>query len=277
MALDRQITDDYNSQLININGVNISYLISGKNTFTGKKIVLIHSLALNKHFWDEVIKVLNPHVEILVYDCRGHGLSDKPPGPYDLHQFANDLSNLLDHLGWNNNLIVGADMGGAVAMRFAIDYPTKISQLGLIGTCAWYGLDASKNWNDRVAKVKEQGFLSMVEFQKKRWVSEDFILKNTALMDQLTEVFLHNDIVGYTESCLMMGNMDLRKELSMIKVPTQILVGSDDQATPITMAEELNQLIANSTIEIIDSAKHLASIEKPLAVARHLLNLMNIN
>jgi 3-oxoadipate enol-lactonase len=117
----------------------------------------------------------------------------------------------------------------------------------------------------------------MVEFQKKRWFSEDFILKNTTLMDQLTEVFLHNDIVGYTESCLMMGNMDLRKELSMIKVPTQILVGSDDQATPITMAEELNQLIPNSTVEIIDSAKHLASIEKPLVVVGHLLNLMKIN
>ena len=277
MALDTQITDDINTKLVNVNGLNISYSISGKNTFTDKKIILIHSLALNKRFWDEVIKALNPHVEILVYDCRGHGQSDKPPGPYNLHQFANDLSNLLDHLGWHNNLIAGADMGGAVAMRFAIDYPTKISLLGLIGTCAWYGPDASKNWNDRVAKVKEHGFLSMVEFQKKRWVSEDFIVKNTALMDQLTEVFLHNDIVGYTESCLMMGNIDLRKEISMIKVPTQILVGSDDQATPIKMAEELNQLIPNSTLEIIESAKHLASIEKPLAVARHLLNLMNIN
>jgi pimeloyl-ACP methyl ester carboxylesterase len=63
----------------------------------------------------------------------------------------------------------------------------------------------------------------------------------------------------------------------MIKVPTQILVGTDDQATPITMAEELNQLIPNSTVEIIDSAKHLASVEKPLVVARHLLNLMKIN
>ena len=59
------------------------------------RLVLIHSLALDRSVWDGVVDRLSGEYEILTYDCRGHGQSPKPAGPYTVELFAGDLAELL--------------------------------------------------------------------------------------------------------------------------------------------------------------------------------------
>ena len=75
-------------------------------------IALVHSLAMDRFFWQPVLDRLAQVTPVLVYDCRGHGESDKPAGPYTVELFARDLADLLDHVGWRSALIAGASMGG---------------------------------------------------------------------------------------------------------------------------------------------------------------------
>ena len=56
---------------------------------------------------------------VVTFDCRGHGASDKPAGPYTVEQFADDIADMLDQLGWDKALVAGASMGGMVALAFA--------------------------------------------------------------------------------------------------------------------------------------------------------------
>jgi len=93
------------------------------------RLVLIHSLALSGAIWDGVGGELSSEFEILVYDCRGHGESEKQLGPYTVELFAEDLAALLDSCGWTSAAVAGCSMGGCVAQAFAAAYRSVRSAL----------------------------------------------------------------------------------------------------------------------------------------------------
>src|SRR2546423_11158612 len=98
-------------------GCAISYTVQG--TDAGRRIALIHSLALDRSVWNEVAANLSPRAEVLTYDCRWHGRSGRPHMQYTAELFARDLAELLDHLGWQSATVAGASMGGCVTLAFA--------------------------------------------------------------------------------------------------------------------------------------------------------------
>ena len=252
-------------------GTNLSYSITAN---AGKpRIALVHSLAMDGDFWRPVVERLNGTAEVLVYDCRGHGASDKPPGPYTIDLFADDLSDLLDAVGWKTAIVAGASMGGSVALGFAARHPSRLSALGLFDTTAWYGAKAPGDWEGRATKAKTDGLSGLVGFQKTRWFGDAFREQNTDIVDASVATFLKNDVAAYAETCRMLGNFDLRSSLGKIAVPTAIAVGEEDYATPPAMAEELHAGIKNSTLTVIKSGRHLTPLERPDDIAAQLTSL----
>ena len=257
-----------------LNGdVEIKYKI-WKSATSRQKLVLIHPLAMDLHFWTDCVQHLMPYFEILALDCRGHGGSSKPAGPYSSELFAKDLSIVLNHVGWSTAIIAGASMGGCVALNFAGLYPEKIDGLGLIDTTAYYGKDAPKVWEERAQKALTHGMDALIDFQKSRWVSEAFLSKNPTKMEQVIDVFCDNDPVAYAETCRMLGQLDLRYHLSGFDFPVIILVGEDDYATPPAMAHHLASNLKNSKLKIIRDARHFTPLEYPNLVAEHLRSLI---
>ena len=178
---------------------------------------------------------------MLIYDCRGHGKSGKPSGPYTVEGFADDLADLLDHVGWDSALAAGASMGGCVSLAFAASYPKRARALGLFDTTAWYGADAPKQWEERAQKALSAGLGSMVEFQTTRWFGDAFRARHPEIVRQCVEVFLRNDLPSYAASCRMLGACDLRAKLPGMKLPAAVLVGEEDYAAPPAMAEALHR------------------------------------
>jgi 3-oxoadipate enol-lactonase len=138
------------------------------------RLVLIHSLALDRSVWDGVVTQLNDEAEILTFDCRGHGKSPRTPGPYTTELFARDLAELLDHLGWDRAVVAGCSMGGNVAQTFAAQHSERVSALGLIDTTAWYGAEAAAKFKERADLARTDGLRSMIGFQLTRWFSDAF-------------------------------------------------------------------------------------------------------
>jgi 3-oxoadipate enol-lactonase len=249
-------------------GTAIRYAIAGGEK--RPRIVLIHSLAMDLHFWDPVVDRIKASATLLVYDCRGHGGSGKPAGPYSIDLFADDLRDLLDHIGWTSAIVAGASMGGSVALGFAARYPNRVLGLGLFDTTAWYGPDAAKSWDERAAKAELDGLAGLVGFQKTRWFGDAFREQHPEIVDASVATFLKNDIAAYAETCRMLGNFDLRSDLDEIAVPAAIAVGEEDYATPPAMAGDLHAGIRNSTLTMIEGGRHLTPLEKPDAIAAQL-------
>ena len=240
-----------------------------------RRTVLIHSLAMTRAFWDDVVARLEaPDLAILTFDCRGHGASGKPPGPYRIERFARDVIGLMDHLDWRDAAVAGCSMGGSVALATAVQHPARVSGLALIDTTASYGPDAPEAWNKRAQTALNDGLDSLVAFQSTRWFSDAFRSTHPEKLEAALAHFLANDRDSYAAVCRMLGSFDVERDLGTIRVPVSILVGEEDYATPVAMARTLEHGIAGSSLEILPGARHLSPLERPDDVARVIAALL---
>jgi 3-oxoadipate enol-lactonase len=250
-------------------GTRLAYTLHG-HPASSQHVVLIHSLAMDRSFWRPVAKRLATNACVLIYDCRGHGRSDKPKGPITVELHADDLADLIDQLGWRTALVAGASMGGCIALAFAIRHPARVSALGLFDTTAWYGPGAPRNWEQRADAALTSGLSSLTDFQITRWFGDKFRADNPQLVKDCVDAFLRNDVAAYAQTCRMLGACDLRAGSASIKVPTAIVVGEEDYATPPAMAEAMHKAIAGSTLTVLPGARHLTPLERPDEIAAEL-------
>ncbi len=252
-------------------GTRLGYTILG-DANAPKKVALIHSLAMDRAFWMPVAEKLAHEAAVLVIDCRGHGKSDKPKGPYSVEQFADDLADVMDAIGWKQATIGGCSMGGCVTLAFAIRHPERVKSLGLFDTTACYNDLAA--WEERAEKGVSGGLSVLIPFQKTRWFSDKFNAEHPDVVQQCVDVFVANEPHAYHASCLLLGHADMRAGLASINVPTRIAVGEEDYATPPAMAEEMHRGIKGSTMSVIPGARHLSPMEVPDVIAGKLREIL---
>jgi len=257
-------------------GCVIAYTLHAHENYSAPRVVLIHSLALDRSIWHAVVSELALHAAILVYDCRGHGHSSPVVMPYTSRLFADDLAQLMDHVEWRTATIAGCSMGGCVAQAFAARHPERTQGVCLIDTTAWYGADAPAKWRERAATAITKGMGALIDFQVTRWFTDAFRAANPKTVNALTKVFLANDVRCYERTCEMLGAEDLRPLLPLIKAPTAVVVGAEDYATPVSMAEALHKAIARSTLTVIVQGRHITPVECPEDIAHELKKLMKI-
>jgi 3-oxoadipate enol-lactonase len=253
-------------------GTRIRYTLRDQGA-AARRAVLVHSLAMDRTFWQPVADML-PNASVLTYDCRGHGASDKPAGPYTVELFAQDLSDLLDDVGWPSALVAGASMGGCISIAFAAAFPKRTAALGLFDTTAWYGPEAPKQWAERADQAVEKGLASLVGFQTTRWFGDAFRASHPDVVNRCVDVFLRNDVKAYAETCRMLGAADKRAALAGFRMPTVVVVGEEDYATPVAMAQALHGGIGGSSLTVLPGARHLTPLEQPERVAAALQGLL---
>lgn len=247
-------------------GTKIRYVIWSSPTAT-QRVVLIHALAMVAEFWEATVQALGPEWEVLAVDCRGHGASGKPAGPYSVELMADDIAAVMDHAGWDSAVVAGASMGGCVAMAVAARHGARVRGLGLIDTTAWYGADAPTAWEERGQKAVSGGMAALIGFQKTRWVSESFLEEHPDIVQTAIDIFTANDVPAYLETCRMLGRADVREALASFTMPVAIMVGEEDYATPIAMSEALTAAIPGARMRVVPGARHMTPMEVPETVA----------
>jgi 3-oxoadipate enol-lactonase len=255
-------------------GARLAYTRHPAPRSGASRLVLLHSLALDRTIWDDVVAALRGEAEILTYDFRGHGRSDRRADAFTAEWFARDLNGLLDHLGWDKVAIGGCSMGGSVALAFAGLFPTRVAALGLIDTTAWYGPDAAAQFRQRADAARAKGMAGMIDFQFTRWFSDAFRAARPDVLQRLSAIYVANDFDCYAASCALLGDVDVRAHLPSLRMPVSILVGEEDYATPVEMARQIHAAIPQSRLTVLPRARHLTPIERPDAIAEMLRGLL---
>ncbi len=257
---------------ITANGIRIHYELSGRKD--APVVVLSHSLASSQKMWDPQMEMLRSHFRVLRYDTRGHGLSQTTPAPYTLELLGEDALGLLDVLGMDQVHWVGLSMGGMIGQSIALNHPHRLLSLSLCDTAAIIPAEAQPIWEERIEGVRQRGMESQLEATMERWFTPSFLILNPPMLNLIKEEFLATPAEGYIGCAGAIRRLNYLSRLSEIKLPTFIMVGEDDPATPVSASEAIHERIRNSKLVILRSVRHLSNVEQPEAFNTHLLKFL---
>lgn len=232
---------------------------------TGIPLVFINSLGSDLRIWDGVIPYFAEDFPIIRYDKRGHGLSDCPPGPYTLRDHTTDLAALLTGLEVPSAILIGVSVGGMIALDFAHQHPARVHALVLCDTGAKIG--TADAWTERSTIVRQNGLAPIAPLILGRWFSHSFSTREPATYRGYTNMLTRTPAEGYAATCEALRDADLREVVQRITVPTLVLCGDEDMATPPSLGQALAAALPNARFQLIYQAGHLPSIEQPRAVA----------
>ena len=254
------------------NGIQMNYELSGKKG--APVVVLSHSLSSSLLMWNPQMDVLNLYFQVLLYDIRGHGDSDTPLGAYTLELLGNDAIGLLDALNINQVHFIGLSMGGMIGQCLALNYPHRLKSLVLCDTASVIPSDAQPIWQERIDKARKKGMEALLEETMERWFTPAFLTKNSQMLALIQKQFLATPVSGYIGCAEAIRKLNYLDRLSEIKMPTLIMVGEDDPATPVSASVAMHERISNSKLVILPSARHLSNVEQTEAFNTALLTFL---
>lgn len=228
--------------------------------------VLIHGVGSDLTRWDGVAAALLTQGPVVRYDLRGHGTSQKPPGPYSLGDFVSDHVKLMSELRIGRANVVGFSLGGLIAQKIALDHPETVGKLVIISAVAGRTATQRAAALERLHAV-EKGGPALVADGGDRWYTDAFRTEHPGVVRAHLERFRANDPDAYAAAFRVLATTDLVDELHRISAPTLIMTGSLDVGSPPQMAERMHERIAGSRLVIVDGVKHAIFEEAPERVA----------
>jgi 3-oxoadipate enol-lactonase len=250
-----------------INGAEIHYESAGSGPDT---ILFAHGLLCNTRLFDHQVEALKDRYRCIRFDFRGQGQSEVTRGGYDIDNLTEDAGGLIRALGVAPCHFVGLSMGGFVGMRLAARKPELIRSLVLMSTSA-----------DAEPRAKAFGYrlLSLVA----RWTSMRLAAgpvkrimfgkkfrtdpAREAEREEWRRILLNNDPIGATRAArAVFARPPIYDEIDKIRVPTLIIVGAADTATPVDKARRIHERIGGSRLVVIPDAGHTVTVEEPAAV-----------
>lgn len=249
-----------------VNGIDVHYTLEGP---AGAPVVtLSHSLAAHGGMWAPQLAALTERYRVLNYDTRGHGGTDAPAGAYSLAQLAEDARALLRTLGIARTHWVGLSMGGMIGQTLALEAPELFLSLSLCDTSSRVPAEARPLWQERIKTAETQGMEPLVEPTIGRWFTAPFRETRKDVVDRVRAMIRGTDPRGYAGCCHAIAALDLTDRLAAITLPTLIVVGEEDQGTPVAASQAIQAQIAGSELQVIKSAAHLSNLEQPEAFTR---------
>lgn len=245
----------------NVNGLNVNYLLEGP--VNAPAVTLSHSLATDSSMWEPQLGALRERYRVLRYDTRGHGGTDAPPGAYSLELLAEDAARLLAALGIRKTHWVGLSMGGMIGQALALKNPELLVSLALCDTSSRVPAEAKSTWTDRIKTAETQGMEPLVDPTLARWFTAPFRERAKDVVGRVATMIRSTLPRGYAGCCHAISALDFTDRLPAISLPTLIIVGEEDQGTPVAASRTIHERIKGSELVIIPSAAHLSNMEQP--------------
>jgi 3-oxoadipate enol-lactonase len=197
---------------VKVNDIHMYYEIHGD----GEPLLLIVGLATDISEWDGIIHWLAKKYQVLAFDNRGAGRTDKPDTHYSIEMMADDTVGLMQTLGMEQAHILGISMGGRIALALSLRHPQIAKGLVLVSTSA----RSIKNWRRYFF-----GLLSSAPIFRSKYPQPRY-----AFMWQRQASFVYN----------------CTDKLHELQIPTVIMHGKKDKIVPHTLAEEMHAGIKGS-------------------------------
>jgi len=255
-----------------IKGVTVGYTDQGNGT----PLVFIHAFPLSKTMWQPQVDALQDTHRVITIDLGGHGESDIVVWNDTLDDYAKDVIHLLDHLGIAQAVFVGLSMGGYTLFSIYRHYADRVKAMVLADTRAQADSEEGKAGRQSMAQVAfSDGAPAIADLMLPKLLSPSTIEHHPEIVEQVRQMILHTSTAGIVVDLVAMAaRPDSTDLLPTITCPTLVIVGEDDQATPVAESQYIAQRIPGSTFVTIPQAGHLSNFEQPTAFNQALASFL---
>jgi len=254
-------------QYCHIGSRTIAYLDSAPGDAALRTYVLLHAFPLGANMWEPQMRAIPNGWRLITPDLRGFGGSTEvdPVGTQSIGDYADDVVDLLSELSVERAVIGGCSMGGYAAFALLQSKPELIEALVLADTRA--------TADSPEARANRRSMLALVDREGPQGVAKDMMPKllgpTTREINQTAEATVRRLIKQQSPVAIrgaihrMMDRPDSTPLLATIAVPTLVVVGEEDELTPVADSERLAQAITGSKLVKIPGAGHLSNLEQP--------------
>ena len=238
--------------------------------------------------WASCAARLAGRFHVVGWDLPGHGRSATTDEPFTMADLAAAVVTLVDKIrpstgsgpdsstssgqvssgsGHTSHefFYAGDSAGGAVGLQLLLDAPDRIVAAVILSSGAKFG--EAGGWWERADLVRRAGTPALVEGSVRRWFAPGFLERDPATATALLHSLQDADRFGYAGVCGALASFDVRDRLGEITQPVLVATGEFDEATPITLGQEIAAGVLDGSFVVIEQAAHLPPAEQPAAVA----------
>ncbi|MDA4131060.1 MAG: alpha/beta hydrolase [Thaumarchaeota archaeon] len=239
----------------NREGHQLYYVVRG----TGRPIVFVHGWTMSHRVWDHQIFSLSDRYQVVAIDLRGHGESDKPESSYSFKEFANDLSDLFEHLNLNEIVLIGWSMGMSVSLSYFENYGGRhVSKLVLTG--GPIKLSQAADYPHGIPPIDLEGYIRRKIDHR---VAEEYAFGRKSYLKQSEEdaayfvsIAMQTPLDVAIKSVREQDKLDHRALLGQIQVPTLVIYGRHERFYPSSLPEYIVSHLPKGKLSIFENSAH---------------------
>jgi pimeloyl-ACP methyl ester carboxylesterase len=255
---------------IRVYDIQMHYEIIGE----GEPLLFIHGLGSSGRDWEPQRSFFAPHFRVITFDARGHGQTDKPPGPYSLSQFVQDTAGLIQALNIAPTHVVGISMGGMIAFQLAVDTPHLLKTMVIVNSgpqLVAQSLTEKLGFAQRWLMMRLFSMRKIGEILAKRMFPKP---DQAEIRKQFTERWAENDKRAYLASFQALIGWSVAEHLEEIHVPTLVIAGDEDYS-PVAAKEAYVTRIPDARLVVIPDSRHATPVDQPELFNQALLEFLS--
>jgi len=233
---------------------------------SGEPLLMIMGLGYSLEMWGRALPAFAEHYRVIVFDNRGVGRSEVPPGPYSIAKMAEDAEAVMRAAGWAQAHVLGVSMGGMIAQEFALQYPERVHSL-VLGCTAFGGPHAVSASAAVIAILfaratmdAEEAVRAMVPYIYDAATPPGRIEEDLALRRQTLPT-----AEGYMAQVMAIMSWSSYDRLPQVSAPTLVIHGATDELVPPENGKRLAERIAGAELVILPAASHIYFTDQPEA------------
>lgn len=253
---------------INIEGLDLNYIIEGE----GNPVVVLHGWGCNIDTVIPIVNILKNKYKVYALDLPGFGKSQEPKDVFDSFDYARIVKTFLEKMEINKAVFIGHSFGGKLSIILGSKYPEYVEKIVLIDSAGLIAIRGPKY------------YFKVYSFKSLRFIYKHlfFWIKDDKRLEKFYKKFGSDDYRNATgimrRIFVKVVNENLRPILKDIKVPTLLIWGDKDDATPLYMGKIMEKEIKDSGLVILEGTGHYSYLEdyqKFTAVIKSFLNIVN--
>ncbi|MBR0646830.1 alpha/beta fold hydrolase [Plastoroseomonas hellenica] len=240
--------------------------LHGVLTGAGPLVVLLHPVGLDHRFWGMLPGVLAAERRVLALDLAGHGQSPQVARPRSIEEYADDVAAAIVQAGGDPAEVVGLSFGGMIAQVLALRHPHLIGKLVPGGCGGTFAAEVRPMLQERGLAAERDGMAAVVPPTLERWFSTGFA---GSVLGAVRERLLAQDVAGWSAGWHAIAGLDATPRLGQVRVPTLVIAGERDAATPAAITEAtVMRVIPGARLAVLPGAPHMMQLECAEAYTR---------